>query len=116
MTVEEYLETPKTVQPQELIYGAVRVAEVFSRPDGPGPEAGSRDQIAVTGAGTDLIPDHLSDTSPVLRDPVRLTGPLRRSPVSPSARAAPRSAGASPRTGVGSDDSPPGRASNSAHV
>jgi len=27
MTVEEYLETPKTVQPQELIYGAVRVAE-----------------------------------------------------------------------------------------
>lgn len=27
MTVEEYLETPKTVQPQELVYGAVRVAE-----------------------------------------------------------------------------------------
>src|SRR3990170_3627176 len=27
MTVEEYLETPKTVQPQELIYGVPRAAE-----------------------------------------------------------------------------------------
>jgi Uma2 family endonuclease len=27
MTVEEYLRTPETLQPQELIYGALRVAE-----------------------------------------------------------------------------------------
>ena len=27
MTVEEYLQTPETLRPQELIYGALRVAD-----------------------------------------------------------------------------------------
>ena len=64
--------------------------------------AGSGVHITAERAGSDITPEHFSDTSPALRPAVRPDGPRRRSPVSRSAPGAPRSVGASTRTSVAS--------------
>jgi hypothetical protein len=60
-------------------------------------------------------PDMLTDTSPAFR-PLFAHGLRQRTSVIRSARAAPRSAGASTRTGVGLGGSPPATASSSGRV
>jgi hypothetical protein len=59
---------------------------------------------------TTRLPQLFSDTSPVLRPLLASRAPERPPHISPSPTAGPRSAAASPRTGVGSDDSLPATA------
>ena len=80
------------------------------------PDTVSGVHVAAAHAGSDRMPGHFLDTSPVLRRLFASRAPERPPHISPSARAAPRSAGASTRTSVGSDDSPPATASSTARV
>ena len=85
----------------------VRVGRMCLWPMLQAPDTVSGVHIAVQLTGRGLVLGHFSDTSPCLCSFFVRPDPEHPPPVSLPAKARPRSAGASPRTGVGSDGSLP---------
>jgi hypothetical protein len=100
-----------------LIHQApVRVGRMCSLPMRQAPDTVSGVHMAVARPGSDRMRGHFLDTAPCLCFFFVRPAPERSLHISPSARAVPRSAAASPRTGAESGDSPPAGASSSARV